>query len=200
MIYCSIDIETSGVDLQNDQILEVGAVIEDTEKQLSFDEIPKFNAIINHKRLTGSVFGLNMNVRIIEILKNIPRNSETFEKLDYIRKHNIVDLETLGLSFYTFLSSNGIKETEHRDVKIIVAGKNFGSFDKNFLEKIPSFTKYIKFGHRSIDPANFYIDFSSDTEIPSLDECMKRAEIRDTATHVALQDAWDVVRVLRKKY
>ena len=37
MRYVSIDIETTGLDRQNDQVLEVGAVIEDTDKQLDFN-------------------------------------------------------------------------------------------------------------------------------------------------------------------
>ena len=45
-----------------------------------------------------------------------------------------------------------------------------------------------------------YINFKNDTELPSLDECMKRAEIESDVTHVAIQDAWHVVKVLRKKY
>lgn len=198
MIYVSIDIETTGLDRENDQVLEVGAVIEDTEKQLYFEEVPKFNAIINHKRLSGSPYALNLNARIVEILKNIPRNGD--EKFEYIRKHNIINPEDLGLALFTFLTSNGIVETTHGDVEIIVAGKNFDTFDKPFLENIPNFTDYIKLGHRCIDPAVLYLDFIRDTKIPSLDECKRRGGINGEVTHLALDDAWDVVKVLREKY
>ena len=208
MIFCSIDIETSGLDRENDQILEVGAIIEDTNKQLDFDQIPKFKAIIKHDRISGSIYALNLNSRIIEILANIPNfkqgdNPDEWgvEKTQYIREHNIIKPEDLGLGLFTFLTSNGIEETLHGDVKIIVAGKNFDNFDKPYLLRTPKFTDYIKMGyHTAIDPANLYVDFETDTRLPSLDECLERAGITDEVTHNALLDAWDVVRVMRKKY
>ncbi len=208
MRYVSIDIETTGLDRQNDQVLEVGAVIEDTDKQLDFNEIPKFKAIINHDRLSGSPYALSLNARILEILKNVPNfkqgdNPDEWgvEKTKYKKEHNILLPEDLGLAFFTFLISNGYtQEPSNGDVRIITAGKNFSSFDKPFLENIPRFTDYIKMGHRYIDPANLYIDFEKDNEVPSLNECMKRAGIDDEVTHNALLDAWDVVRVMRKIY
>lgn len=194
--YVSIDIETSGLDRQNDQVLEVGAIIEDTSKQLSFDEIPKYEAIIKYDRLSGSPYALNLNARIIRILKEIPRGEN--EKQDYCILYNIIKPEDFALSFHTFLTSNGYDG--NKKIKIITAGKNFSSFDKPFLERMPNFTDYIDMGHRSIDPAPIYIDFMNDTEIPSSDVCMERAEINDSVTHVAIEDAWDVIRLLRKKY
>jgi DNA polymerase III epsilon subunit-like protein len=199
MIYVSIDIETTGLDRQNDQVLEVGAVIEDTEKQLYFEEIPKFNAILKYNRLSGSPFALSLNARILEILKNIPRKNDE-NRHAYIIEHNIIKPEDLGLAFFTFLTSNGYKESEYGDVKIIAAGKNFASFDRPFLENIPNFTEYVKLGHRSIDPVNHYIDFLNDTDLPSLDVCKERAGIEGVVTHKAVEDAWDVVQVLREKY
>jgi DNA polymerase III epsilon subunit-like protein len=199
MIYVSIDIETTGLDRQNDQVLEVGAVIEDTEKQLYYEEIPKFNAILKYDRLSGSPFALSLNARILEILKNIPRKSDE-ARPDYMKEHNIINPEDLGLAFFTFLTSNGYEETEHGDVRIITAGKNFASFDRPFLENIPNFTEYVKMGHRCIDPVNHYIDFMNDTDLPSLNVCMERAGVEGEVTHKAVEDAWDVVRVLREKY
>ena len=208
MIYVSIDIETTGLDRQNDQVLEVGAVIEDTDKQLPFEEIPKYKAIINHNRISGSPYAINLNARIFEILAKFnflaPRDIE--EAAEYRKVHNIISPEYLPLSFHTFLSANGFKDQISYDpevkgkIKIITAGKNFGSFDKPFLERMPNFTDYIDLGHKSIDPANSFLDFETDTRIPSLDECMKRAGVEGKVTHNALLDAWDVVRVLREKY
>lgn len=195
--FVSIDIETSGLDSENDQILEIGAVIEDTDKQLDFDEIPKYKAIINHDRITGSVFALNMNARILEILKNIPYGEDSYG--EYNKKHNILTPENFALSFYSFLISNGYK-LNNGQLKIIVAGKNFATFDKPFLEKLHNLKEYISFGHRTIDPANLYIDFENDTDIPSLDICLERAGFPNKVSHNALLDAWDVVQVLRKKY
>lgn len=197
MRYISIDIETTGLDKENDQILEIGAVIEDTKNLLPIEELPKYKAIINHSRLSGSPFALHMNSRIIETLKNIPKSGE--ERKDYMIKHNIMTLESLPLSFYSFLLQNGYNDNES-GIHIIPAGKNFSSFDRQFLEKIPNFTSYINFSHRTIDPANLFIDFNIDEEIPSLNECLKRAGVDKEVSHNALDDALDVVRVLRSKY
>jgi len=46
MIYFSIDLETTGIDWGQDTILEFGAILEDTDKQLPFDTIPKFNVLL----------------------------------------------------------------------------------------------------------------------------------------------------------
>ena len=43
MKYISIDIETTGLDPENCQILSIGAVIEDTLNQLPFEELPTFH-------------------------------------------------------------------------------------------------------------------------------------------------------------
>ena len=61
MVYISVDIETTGLDPERNQILSIGAIIEDTTKKLSFEEIPKFNAIVLHHELTGSPRAITMN-------------------------------------------------------------------------------------------------------------------------------------------
>jgi inhibitor of KinA sporulation pathway (predicted exonuclease) len=44
------------------------------------------------------------------------------------------------------------------------------------------------------------MDFKLDKVPPSLDTCLERAGIQSVVTHKALDDARDVIRVLRKKY
>ena len=46
MIYISIDTETTGIDKEKCQVIELGAIIEDTTKPLSFEESPKFECIV----------------------------------------------------------------------------------------------------------------------------------------------------------
>ena len=66
MKYLSIDIETTGLDPLKDQLLSFGAIIEDTENPLPFDEIPKFHAAIKRNRIEGDLFAINMNKELIE--------------------------------------------------------------------------------------------------------------------------------------
>ena len=68
MKYLSIDIETSGLDPENNQILSIGAIVEDTDNKLSFDEIPKFHVCILADQLIGSPFALQMNKELIEAM------------------------------------------------------------------------------------------------------------------------------------
>ena len=66
MKYISLDLEATGLDPVNDKILSIGAIIEDTNKKLPYDELPKFHAIIRHHRISGSPFAINMNKDIID--------------------------------------------------------------------------------------------------------------------------------------
>jgi oligoribonuclease len=197
MRYVSIDIETTGLDSDHDQILEFAAIIEDTNNPLPFDEIPKFTAILNHERIMGSPFAINLNARIFKILAEIPESNEYG---DYITKHNIYDPTRVASYFHAWLTLNDFDVDFNNKVEIIAAGKNFASFDKLFLEKLQGFKGLIRLSHRSIDPATLYCDFKNDEKLPSLDTCKKRAGIDGEVTHNALEDAWDVIEVLRKKY
>jgi hypothetical protein len=67
MIYVSIDLETTGLETENHQVLSIGAVIEDTTKpEIAVEDLPTFHGIIAHNELAGSPFALNMNRDLIE--------------------------------------------------------------------------------------------------------------------------------------
>ncbi len=68
MIYVSIDIETTGLDPLSNNVLSIGAIIEDTTKKLPYDECPKFNAIVLNKQLQGSPRAITMNKEIISLI------------------------------------------------------------------------------------------------------------------------------------
>ena len=87
-----------------------------------------------------------------------------------------------------------------KPILLNVAGKNFGTFDKLFLEKLPWWKKLIQPRQRMIDPAVLCCDWNNDESLPSLNECKKRLDVKGLVTHNALEDAWDVIQVLRKFY
>jgi oligoribonuclease len=67
MKYVSIDLETTGLETENHQILSIGAVIEDTlDTRINVEDLPTFHGVIVHNELTGSPFALNMNRDLIE--------------------------------------------------------------------------------------------------------------------------------------
>jgi len=85
-------------------------------------------------------------------------------------------------------------------IYLTCAGKNFGTFDKRFLEKLPHWKEVFGIHSRTLDPGILYVDWINDTVAPSMNECKVRAELPGDVTHNALEDAWDVVQLLRKKY
>jgi len=209
MRYISIDIETTGLDFENCQILEIGAIIEDTNKQLAFNQIPKFSCIVKHDLYVGQSYAINMNARIFKILADFVKLRGE-HRANYKKKYNILNDYEVADAFYNFLLANGYetqipkkeKKKPHKPkIKIVVAGKNYSAFDGRFLsDKLPKWNDRFIVSHKVIDPGNFYIDWKNDDEVPGLGECKKRAGIDGEVSHDAIEDAWDVIQLLRKKY
>lgn len=202
MRYLSIDLETTGLDSINHQIIEFGAVLEDTNNILPINELPVYHAYIipPKNQLYGDIYALNLNASIIEKLKNRKMLENTY---------NFVKPEDLADDFLFWLHSQGFEiktnnegtSDEYKYVETLnVAGKNFNGFDRAFLEKIPGFTKKIRMRQRVMDPAVLFVDWHNDECLPSLDECKVKAGIEGKVAHLAVDDAKDVIELLRKNY
>jgi hypothetical protein len=101
------------------------------------------------------------------------------------------------------LLANGFKENENGVVEIVAAGKNFASFDKQFIQNIGRLKTEVygvKFSHRSLDPTLAFIDWKGDKTPPSTETSKKRADLSGKVAHNALADAWDVIQLLRTTY
>ncbi len=222
MKYVSIDIESSGLESEKHCVLSIGAIIEDTTKKLPYEEIPKFNAIVLQNEITGSPRALTMNQKIIQligdylesdkdtrILMNEKSGYKFYEK-DEVIKHFFDFLFLNGFGYDVITGGKTIRLENGRSLPIIgtntlpititVAGKNFGTFDKLFLVQLPWWKKLIKVRQRIADPAILYTDWINDETLPNLTTCKTRANVEGIVTHDALEDAWDVIQVLRKKY
>jgi hypothetical protein len=228
MIYISIDIETSGLEYKKHNVLSIGAIIEDTEKKLPFAECPKFNALVVQREIVGSPTALVMNSNIISLMSEyIETNNEGRIKLqelenNYPYGYEFHDQDNVVKAFYWFLYQNGFSEDINftkdghsilkngkflpvingntKPITINVAGKNFGVFDKLFLQELPWWTKLIRVRQRILDPAILMVNWNSDESLPPLSVCKERAGLNNHVTHNALEDAWDVIEVLRKTY
>ena len=227
MRYVSIDIETSGLDPEKNKVLSIGAIIEDTENPLPFLECPRFNVIILQNEIVGSPRAISMNQSIISAMGNYLEGSkETREKLllaescKYDGGYQYREQDEVVAAFYRFLFANGygyelgpgdvvntIDGIEYpaiggktKPITINVAGKNFGTFDKLFLQQLPWWQKLIRVRQRILDPGILFVDWKNDESIPSLFTCKERAGVEGIVTHNALEDAWDVIELLRKKY
>lgn len=217
MKYVVIDIETTGVpgkdgNLEDLQIIEFGAVIEDTNNILSIDDIPQYNRIIRHEQYKGGAFAINMNARIFEILAG-RENYRRGEELDaYDKHHGIISIKDLAKDFFDFLYEHFRKNApddftillgpnyQEAPFTITPAGKNFDAFDRKFIDLIPKWSQYVKLRHRTIDPTSMYIDWYRDDAPPGLGDCLERAGIPRLVTHKAVEDCLDTLLVIRKEY
>ena len=182
MRYVSIDIETTGLDPSWCQVLEIGAIIDDGSS--SIDSLPTFHCYVVHPQIIGQPYALWLNA---EILKKISYPDAHPDDLFCLP-------EQVVTAFGTWLGQNGVDVTS----PIKCAGKNFGSFDRQFLERLPNFTQFLRLAHRSIDPGSMYLELK-DERVPSTEECAKRAGIIIENQHQALADARLVVQLIRKK-
>jgi oligoribonuclease (3'-5' exoribonuclease) len=222
MIYVSIDIETSGLDHQKHKVLSIGAIIEDTEKKLPYEECPKFNAIILQNEIIGSPRAITMNKGIIAMIgEYLEGSDEVRSNMDTILNYSFYNEDEVVKQFYYWLETNGLgyglMDSGHygktqngkwlplinsatKPITLNVAGKNFGTFDKLFLQQLPWWQKLIHTRQRVLDPAILMVDWTNDKSLPNLTTCKERAGVSGIVTHNALEDAWDVIEVLRKFY
>ena len=222
MKYISIDIETTGLDPEKNKVISIAAIIEDTENKLPFDECPKFNIAVLQNELIGSARAITINKQLIsEIADYQDADIETRKLIDSESDYKFVREDDISKEFYWWLDDNGfgyglensagygivvdgkIKPTINgatRPITINVAGKNFATFDMLFLKQLPWWQKLIKIRQRVLDPAILMVDWKEDTSLPNLKQCKERAGIEGIVTHNALEDAWDVIEVMRKFY
>jgi len=214
MIYTSIDIETSGLDSEKHKVLSIGAIIEDTEKKLSYEDCPKFNVIVLQNEITGSPRALTMNKEIIAMIgEYLEGTNETRHLMNTHSDYSFYEKDEVVKKFYEFLWVNGYGDavpnqllvtskidSNSKPITLNVAGKNFGTFDKLFLQELPWWQKLIRTRQRVLDPAILMVDWKNDKSLPNLTTCKERADIQGIVTHNALEDAWDVIEVLRKFY
>jgi DNA polymerase III epsilon subunit-like protein len=224
MKFISIDIETTGLDPENCQILSIGAVIEDTLNQLPFEELPTFHGVIKRENVSGSLFALNMNRDLIETIVQYSGARDQDEKNDIVHMTGMqfYHEDEIVEALYQFCYRNGLVDLDpnflNKQMKVVngitypiltsnmpkvylnCAGKNFAGFDKKFLEKLPRWKQVFSIRSRVLDPGILFVDWINDESVPSLDECKKRAGIDGVVTHNAVEDAMDVVMLLRKCY
>jgi hypothetical protein len=213
MKYVSIDIETAGLG-DDVTLLEIGAIVEDTTIPYKYKDIPKFEAIIDRNIIVGEPYALRMNARIIDILAEYQDIKDPEAKAKFKRDNNIYSEIEAVEAFHRFIWEKYVDNGEEYKspfsksqkgkpsppVRVACAGKNFGTFDRPRLQKLKGISAALRFDHRILDPAILFVDWAEDAKLPGLDLCKTRAGIKGKVTHKAVEDAWDVIEVLRVKY
>jgi hypothetical protein len=134
-----------------------------------------------HPEYHGSAYALAMNAELLQ------------ELAGPIQPH-ILKPERVADSFHNWLRGCGWKGG-----LLNVAGKNFASFDWQFLKKLPNFQRRVSIRHGIIDPGMLYWS-SQDTNVPDTNTCYKRAGLDLEVLHTAVADALGVVKLIRSYY
>lgn len=193
MKYVSVDIETTGLDRITNDIIEFAAVIDDLKDQKPIDELPVFHAYIYKENSTyvGNPYALAMHPNIFRILAERDKHPD----------EQFCTVNSLMYAFSNFLHQHDYPfDEEKQRFNVIPAGKNFGSFDRPFLEtKVPKEHWHdVYFHHRILDPAMLYFHPELDEVLPDTKTCMWRAQIAGEVEHTAEADAKVVIQLLRK--
>jgi oligoribonuclease len=187
--YISIDIETTGLDPEYCQILEVAAVADDLAKPRPMSELPSFQTYVKRQRYRGEPYALAMHAGIFQKLIGDP------DAISWCNDENLME------DFSEWLREvYGLKQAATLP-KIVVAGKNFSGFDKVFLDR--HFNEFngdtLQWHHRVLDPMMLYLK-PDDIVPPSSEECLKRALLDPEVKHEALDDAMMVIKLLRAHF
>ncbi len=183
--YVSIDLETTGLDPETCQILEIGAVIDDWKPGV--EDLPTFHCYVDNGLIQGEPYGLSMHSKILRYIATGGKGAE--------EEVPILTPDSVAGWFLEWLHEHDINPDKRH---ITAAGKNFASFDRQFLKRLPDWTDFIKTQHRCIDPGNLYWDPRVDGQgLPSTETCKKRAGTPGEVAHTAVEDAFDVVRLIR---
>lgn len=211
MKYVSIDIETTGLKPEVHDIVELGAVLDDLSAQAPLESLPTFHCYVVKDNYTTDAYCAFLHQAIFDRIARRKEESVA-ERYAFLREHEVMP------AFVEWLIDNGIGkrngkithssgETFMQARSIIVekprfvaAGKNFGAFDLQFLNRKLDFSNHVRCLHRSIDPAMLYFNPVQDAEPPNLQKCLDRAGVDETVDHTGLADALSVVKLIRNKY
>lgn len=195
MKYVSIDIETTGLDPNKHDIVEFAAVLDATEYSIPVEQLPFFRAVIVTDNYNVSPYCGHLHFDLWKEICVVDKTRMADEG-HYLGSYMHVEThytkpEYLIMLFVEWLEKHGIEG------RINPVGKNFGAFDLHFLNRLEG-AKDLPLKHRTLDPGCMYAT-ATDEQIPSLEECLKRAGRTPDALHTALGDARDVVRLIRHK-
>ena len=181
MLYVSIDIETLGLNPETCDVIEFGAIVDDMKSPIS--ELPRYHVYLTKPKdlYCGEPFAMSMHPKILRRIA------------DRTPGYNYIPHDMLGSNFSEWLEQYPVPD------KLTVAGKNFMSFDMRFLRRLPYFETWVKISHRHIDPCMLYA-LPDDIELPNTKTCLERAGINKEVEHTAVEDALDVVRLIRNKW
>lgn len=185
-----LDIETTGLDFDRHQIVEIGMVYDTFDRPIN--ELSTFQFYVKHETYVIDPFCLKMHAqRWADIEKNGVKCGEVGDLI-------VKWLQTLNLT-WTFEDDKTKSKTT-----LNLCGKNVAGFDYQFLRIAGIWNNLRRNGyhvrHRMLDIGSMY-GKSTDDCLPDLSECCKRAGFSDTnVQHNAIDDCMMTVKLLRKHW
>ena len=193
MKYVSIDIETTGLNPNENDIIEFAAVVDEIGSTKEIEKLPKFHRYIKKQG------------NYICSSRAVVMHTKIFEEIEKDDEEKCIFIEDLMYAFGNFLQHNDVFPNKYGQIILNVAGKNFGSFDYQFLlKKIPEkHWNNISFRQRFIDPSILYLN-DDDVYLPDLKSCVERLNEETKQNfawnpHTAMDDALQIVRLIRHK-
>jgi oligoribonuclease len=197
MIYCAIDIETTGLDPKIHDIIEFAAILDDLRNPRPLTELPVFHSYFKKEYYVGDAFALSMHAEIFRKIANPPEPVISTQKV----LEQTMLVTDLPVAFCNWLARNNHPYDEKKKVFTVnVSGKNAAGFDIPFLKAKSNWTPYIHFRHRVVDPGSLYFNPAIDDQLPDSKICMERAGLSGDVKHNAVEDALVVVKLLRNKF
>lgn len=193
MRYVSVDLEMSGPDPLRHQVLELAAVVEDTKRAATtpLAELPAFRRAVRHPELCGTAGALALNAGLLHELADKTK----------LTAPDICRPDELLPQLREFLLANGFRPNKKDCLSVVMAGKNFATFDLLFLRQLPGWGTLVRSEPAVLDPASFYLNWHKDSRLPTMLICQARAgDAEPHVAHQALADALEVVRLLRPFY
>lgn len=187
MEYLSIDIETTGLSVEHDDILEVGVVFDDLKTPVA--ELKTLRVLCPQEFYCMTPYIWRMHEKLLKELEELSVEDEGVHVIEdglmYCQQEYI----------FSAIGSWLVEQELWRDCWT-VAGKNFGAFDLQFLASKCEDWYNVRFHHRFIDPGSMYLMAEHD-EVPGTQGCCDIAEVELVDAHSAVADALTVVRLIR---
>lgn len=166
----SIDLETTGLNPRDHQILEIAAVVlVDKENPYYADSYWKFHRTIRHKQIYGDPVAIVMNTDLIK------RSTELYycDEVEAMEQFDDWCKEVYE-GFY--------------DEKITPVGFNVGSFDMQFLKETGELD-LSRFSHRSLEVGSMYATIDGPAKSADFEHLAQKYSV-EGKPYEALYDAW----------